>query len=79
MFSAVSCGKKIHRGNISSKSEMDVEAQAPQWLVRWTLKLVEYDFEIVYGKGSDNNNANALSRLPIEKLSRIVTKWLTSW
>lgn len=35
-------------------------------LVRWRLKLSEYDNEIVYKKGQNNTNADALSRIPIQ-------------
>lgn len=35
-------------------------------LVRWRLKLSEYDYEIVYKKGKNNTNADALSRIPIQ-------------
>lgn len=34
-------------------------------LVRWRLKLSEFDFNINYKKGTTNNNADALSRLEI--------------
>lgn len=34
-------------------------------LIRWRLKLEEYDFDIVYKKGSLNTNADALSRVEI--------------
>lgn len=33
-------------------------------LMRWRVKLSEYDFEIEYKKGKQNTNADALSRLP---------------
>ena len=32
-------------------------------LVRWRLKLEEYDYEIVYKRGINNGNADALSRI----------------
>lgn len=35
-------------------------------LVRWRLKLEEYDYEIVYKKGTLNRNADALSRIKID-------------
>ena len=35
-------------------------------LCRWSLAIQEYDFKIVYRKGSSNSNADALSRLPPE-------------
>jgi hypothetical protein len=31
--------------------------------LRWRLKLDEYEFEVVYKKGSNNTNANAFSRI----------------
>ncbi|CAG9133440.1 unnamed protein product [Plutella xylostella] len=34
-------------------------------LVRWRLKLEEYDYEILYKKGKVNCNADALSRYPV--------------
>ena len=34
-------------------------------LIRWTIKLEEYDFEIKYKKGKENSVADALSRLEI--------------
>ena len=35
-------------------------------LARWSLAIQEYDFKIVYRKGSSNTNADALSRIPKE-------------
>lgn len=34
-------------------------------LIRWRLKLEEYDYEIIYKKGSLNKNADALSRVEL--------------
>jgi hypothetical protein len=34
-------------------------------LLRWRLKLEEYDYEVVYKKGSSNTNADALSRIHV--------------
>lgn len=34
-------------------------------LIRWKIKLSEYNFEIIYIKGKENHVADALSRLPI--------------
>jgi hypothetical protein len=41
-----------------------MKATTPARLVRWALRLAEYDFEIKYKKGEENTNADALSRLP---------------
>lgn len=34
-------------------------------LIRWRLKLEEYDYEIIYKQGKLNSNADALSRFPV--------------
>lgn len=43
-------------------------------LTRWRLKLSEYDFNVVYKKGKNNTNADALSRVEIcnEEVSSII-------
>ena len=42
-------------------------------LTRWSLKLSEYDYEILYRKGKDNANADALSRMIEEsKMQEVV-------
>jgi hypothetical protein len=33
------------------------------WLLRWRIQLEEFDYEIAYKKGSQNTNADALSRI----------------
>ena len=38
-----------------------------QRLTRWALALQDYDFDIEYRKGSENGNADALSRMPASK------------
>lgn len=42
------------------------EAKSPARLVRWALRLSEFDFEIKYKPGIMNCDADMLSRLPIE-------------
>lgn len=37
-------------------------------LIRWRLKLEEYDYEIVYKQGRLNSNADALSRCPVNAI-----------
>ena len=43
-----------------------MEAKSPARLVRWALRLSEFNFETRYKKGSLNSNVDALSRLPDE-------------
>ncbi|CAF0956113.1 unnamed protein product, partial [Brachionus calyciflorus] len=40
-----------------------MNAKSPARLVRWALRLSEFDFEIRYKRGSKNTNADGLSRL----------------
>ena len=40
-------------------------------LIRWRLKLEEYDYEIIHKAGKTNKNADALSRNPIQTDGRI--------
>ena len=40
-------------------------------LMRWRLKLAEYEYEIKYKPGKKNKNADALSRNPIEEIKNI--------
>ena len=44
-----------------------MEAKGPARLVRWALRLSEFEFEVRYKKGCANANADALSRFPIEQ------------
>ena len=47
--------------------------QDPSKLIRWALKLQEYDLNISYRKGKAKANVDALSRLPIaETLTTLV-------
>lgn len=39
-------------------------ADASNRLARWRLRLLEFDFEIRYRKGSENQVADCISRLP---------------
>lgn len=38
-------------------------------LIRWRLKLEQYDYEIIYKPGRQNANADCLSRIPINKIN----------
>lgn len=40
-------------------------------LLRWKLRLEEYDFEVIYKKGKYNSNADALSRITLGDLNAI--------
>jgi hypothetical protein len=44
-----------------------LSAKSPPRLVRWALRLSEYEFEIKYKPGDANRNADALSRCPIDE------------
>jgi hypothetical protein len=57
-----------------SKFIIETDNDSLQWmmkvttlagLVRWALRLAEYDFEMKYKRGDTNENADTLSRLPI--------------
>lgn len=48
-----------------------LNAKEPPRLVRWALRLSEFDFEIRYRKGSANQVADALSRLPLPEPDRV--------
>lgn len=41
-------------------------------LVRWRLKLAEYDYEVIYKAGKTNVNADALSRNPVANINQIL-------
>ncbi|XP_064479086.1 uncharacterized protein K02A2.6-like [Ornithodoros turicata] len=41
------------------------EVLSPRML-RWCLKLAAYDYDLIYRKGSENQNADFMSRLPLE-------------
>ena len=49
-----------------------MKAVTPARLVRWALKLAEFDFVIRYKKGAANANADALSRLPVAEAQEIL-------
>lgn len=42
-------------------------------LIRWKLKLEEFDYQIVYKKGTQNTNADALSRIQIESYNNEIS------
>ena len=47
-------------------------------ITRWILRLMEYDFEIVYRPGRLNGNADSVSRIPNLQKSLVVTMGLSS-
>ena len=48
-------------------------------LCRWALALQEYDFKLVYRKGSLNTNADALSRMPMMQTACALTMGLPNY
>lgn len=55
-----------HKPLLTLLSEMKaIPITASPRLVRWSLTLSAYDYNIVYRKGEDHGNADALSRLPL--------------
>lgn len=43
-------------------------------LVRWRIKLEEYDYTVVYKSGKSNTNADALSRIPFSTINIVQTR-----
>ena len=41
-------------------------------LLRWRLKLEEYEYEVIYKKGTNNTNADALGRIHVTEGTLIV-------
>ena len=57
---------KISIGDRSCPTAMVVSSENARYaLCQWALAIQEYDFDIVHRKGSLNDNADALSRVPI--------------
>ena len=55
------------------------EAKSPARLVRWSLRLSEFDFEIRHKRGLANCNADGLSRLPVANTYEISSDNLESY
>ena len=55
------------------------EAKSPARLVRWAMRLSEFDFEVQHRRGKANANADCLSRLPIEAEEEQTIKDLESY
>ena len=68
--------KQFRNFIMGSRFLVQTDHRALQWLrtskdlsgrlARWAMLLQEFDFDIVYRKGSQNGNADGLSRLPVE-------------
>lgn len=42
-------------------------------LMRWRLKLEEFDYEVIYKSGKTNTNADALSRIPVNAIDSYIS------
>ena len=59
---------------VGSKFVVETDYESLNWLmeakkarlIRWTLRLSNFDFEIRYRRGKSNKNADVLSRFPLE-------------
>jgi len=72
-FSAIRLRNQIPNSNRSQAVNMLFSVNDPGLrLIRWRLKLEEYDYEIIHcaGKGKGNTNADVLSRNPITNDSK---------
>ena len=58
--------KFIHGSLVWLRNFKEPEGQ----LARWLERLEEYNFTVVHRKGSQHNNADALSRLPCQQCGR---------
>jgi hypothetical protein len=58
--------EKIHNGYRSPPLTWIFNDKDPSSrLLRWRLKLEEYEYEVIYKKGSNNTNADAVSRIHV--------------
>ena len=55
----------LHCTHRSCSIAMAVSSEMEGLLARWALAIQEYDFTISYRKGCQNNNADALSQMPL--------------
>jgi transposase InsO family protein len=47
------------------------EAKGPGRIARWALRLQEFDFVLIHRAGKKHGNADAMSRLPLEAISKL--------
>ena len=65
MFRVYVAGTHFIVESDNSSLEWLRKVQKPQRLVRWALRLEEFDFEIQHKPGRENGSADCLSRLPL--------------
>lgn len=60
---------KVYTDHQALRHMMKMKEDSPARVVKWLMSIMEYDFDIYYRPGSQNANADALSRRPEHNLN----------